>query len=252
MEGVVLHVRDILFRKIIKVIDSQRSGNMSQGALKQFYLSTPWIQLRSNLIIERKATCERCKKVFSDTSKLIGHHKIELTEKNVTDVTISLNKEKIEIICHDCHNKEHRRFGYNTHKVYLVYGAPLSGKQTFVNQLSRYGDLILNIDKIYESISGQELYTKPNNLRFNVFAIRDKIVDMVKTRYGAWCDAYIIGGYPNKHERQKLANDLGAELIFCDVSKEECLRRLELDDKRKHIKSEYITYIDKWFEDFMP
>jgi len=34
--------------------------------------------------------------------------------------------------------------------------------------------MILDIDKLYECISGQSLYDKPNNLRFNVFALRDK------------------------------------------------------------------------------
>jgi hypothetical protein len=223
---------------------------MSQGVVRQFYLSDLWKDLRFNIILERGPKCQRCKKVFEDTSKLTGHHTIELNEKNVHDVNISLNKQLIEIICHDCHNKEHRRFGYNSHKVYIVYGAPLSGKQTIVNQLSRYGDLILNIDKIYECISGQELYTKPNNLRFNVFAIRDKMIDMVRTRYGSWCDAYIIGGYPNKYEREKLAAELGAELIFCNATKEECFRRLEVDDKRKYIKDEWNKYIEKWFEDY--
>lgn len=223
---------------------------MSKGIVRQFYLSKEWTELRSNLIIERGPVCVRCKRLFTDTSKLIGHHIEELTEKNVHDFNISLNKDKIEIICHKCHNKEHRRFGYNKHKVYIVYGAPLSGKQTIVNQLSRHGDLILDLDKIYEAISGQEIYDKPNNLRFNVFAIRDKIIDMIKTRYGSWCDAYIIGGYAIKNEREKLANDLGAETIFCNTTKEECLRRLEVDDRRKYAKEEWSKYIEKWFDDY--
>jgi hypothetical protein len=223
---------------------------MSQGILKQFYTSGPWVQLRDNLVIERKATCNRCKKIFADTSKLVGHHTVELTEKNLNDVNISLNKDLIEIICCYCHNKEHRRFGYNKKNVYIVYGAPLSGKAALVNQLSQHGDLILDIDKIYECISGQELYTKPNNLRFNVFGIRDKILDMIKTRFGNWCDAYIIGGYPHKYEREKLSNELRAELIFCDSTKEECFKRLDSDKQRCYNKGEWRGYIEKWFEEY--
>lgn len=225
---------------------------MSYGIVRKFYLSEPWISLRSNLIIKRGPICERCKRNFiRNTSKLIGHHKIELNEKNVNDPMISLNEELIEIICHDCHNKEHKRFGYNKKSVYIVYGAPLSGKQTIVNQLSSSGDLILNIDKIYESISNQELYNKPNNLRFNVFAIRDKILDMIKTRYGQWNDAYIIGGYPCKIERERLAAELRAELVFCNTSKEECYRRLQVDEGRSYKTEEYVKYIDSWFEEYV-
>ncbi|MDF2546132.1 MAG: hypothetical protein K0R93_1030 [Anaerosolibacter sp.] len=225
---------------------------MSSGVLRQFYLSKAWIDLRSCIIVERGPVCEKCQKIFIDTSKLIGHHKEELTPENVHDVSISLNKELIEIICHECHNKEHRRFGHNKRSVYIVYGPPLSGKKTLVNQLMHHGDLIIDMDRIYECISGQPMYIKPNNLRFNVFAVRDKLIDMVKTRYGQWQDAYIIGGYPEKYERDKLADCLRAELIFCEVDKAECYRRLEADEGRKHRSLEWRGYIDKWFSEYAP
>jgi len=48
-----------------------------------------------------------------------------------------------------------------------------------------------------------------------VFALRDKILEMIRTRYGEWCDCYIVGGYPNKQERG-LAVELGAALIFVE------------------------------------
>ncbi len=223
---------------------------MSLGVVKKFYLSKEWIELRRNLIIERGPICQRCKTIYTDTSKLIGHHTIELTPENVINPSISLNKELIEIICHDCHNIEHRRFGHNKRDVYIVYGAPLSGKKTLINQLSRTGDIIVDMDKIYECISWEPLYNKPNNLRFNVFAIRDKLIDMIKTRYGQWNDAYIIGGYPGKMEREQLARILKAELVFCEATKEECYKRLACDEGRNTRKHEWIGYIDKWFEEY--
>lgn len=219
---------------------------MSEGIVRQLYLSKEWGQLRNNLIIECKSTCQRCNKYYRDTSKLIGHHKIHLTKENVHDYNISLNKDNVELICHDCHNKEHKRFGYKDHKVYIVYGPPLAGKKVLVNQLSERGDLIIDIDRIYECISGQELYNKPNNLRFNVFAVRDKLIDMVKTRYGQWQDAYIIGGYPDKNERERLANELRAELIYCESTKEECYKTVRDTNKDE----EWYGFIDKWWDNY--
>ncbi len=219
---------------------------MSKGVVKQFYSTKQWIQLRQNLIIKRKMTCEKCKKVFLDTSLLIGHHKIELNEDNVNDPNITLNEDYIEIICFDCHNKEHRRFGYNKKNVYIVYGPPLSNTRELVNEVSQYGDLIVDMDSLFQAISGQPLYIKPDNLRFNVFRIRDNIIDQIKTRYGQWCDAYIIGGYANKADRERLQKELNAELIFCDMTKEECYERVVETGKSK----DWYKYIDKWFDEY--
>lgn len=218
---------------------------MAQDFAKKLYCSKVWQDFRFNLILERGPKCQRCGKIMLDTSKLIGHHKIILTAQNINDPNITLNKKNVELICFDCHNKEHRRYG-SRHNVYIVYGSPLSGKTTLVNQLASFGDMILDIDKLYECISGQALYDKPNNLRFNVFALRDKMLDMIKTRYGDWYDAYVIGGYPNKHERGRLAKELGAELIYVESTKEECYARAASD----HNKKSWEPYIGKWWSEF--
>ena len=48
---------------------------------------------------------------------------------------------------------------------------------------------------------------------------------MVKTRYGFWENAYIIGGYPFRGDRERLQRDTGAVLV--------------------HIKSFYFPFIFK-------
>ncbi|MHC1749462.1 MAG: HNH endonuclease [Cellulosilyticaceae bacterium] len=220
---------------------------MAQEFAERVYASKEWRELRHNLIVERKPICQRCNTYYPDTSKLIGHHKIELNEINVNDPNIVFNPDNIEIICSDCHNKEHRRFnGKSARRVYIVYGPPLSGKHTLVNQLATYGDLILDIDSIYQCLGGQTRYNNPSNLRFNMFGIRDKILDMVRTRYGEWYDAYIIGGYPSKAERDRLQRELRAEIIYCEATKEDCYQRLK-DNGRG---TEWGKYIDKWFEEY--
>ena len=221
---------------------------MAQSFARRLYTSKAWIDLRFNLIIERGPICQRCNKVMVDTSKLIGHHSVTLTPQNINDINITLNPKMIELICFDCHNAEHKRYGYNRHDVFIVYGSPLAGKTTLVNQLSQYGDMILDLDKLYECISGQSLYDKPNNLRFNVFALRDKMIDMIKTRYGEWHDAYIIGGYPNKFERERLAKELGAELIYSEATKEECFNRAIA---LQAVKNDWIKYVDKWWAEYI-
>jgi hypothetical protein len=183
--------------------------------------------------------------VAIELKNLIPHHTVELTDDNVDDPTVSLNPELIEVICFNCHNKEHRRFGYSK-KVYIVWGSPLSGKNTLVRQLIQYGDIVLDVDALWQAVTFQPGYIKPSNVRFNIFALRDNLLDQIKTRYGQWCDAYVIGGYPDKYERERLAQTLGAELIYCESTKEECIARLETSSRLESWRE----YIEGWWEKY--
>ena len=125
--------------------------------LHQFYTSKTWRDLSYSLKIKANGKCNRCGETLLDFGKLIGHHKKELTEDNVDNPEIALNPELIEIICHLCHNKEHRRFG-NKQNVYIVYGSPLSGKNTLVRELMQYGDIVLDMDALWQALTLQEAY----------------------------------------------------------------------------------------------
>lgn len=209
----------------------------------QFYCSKAWLELSHYLKVAANGKCQKCGEIKIEFKDLIPHHKIALTEDNVDDPNISLNPENIEIICFDCHNKEHRRFGYSK-MVYMVWGSPLSGKTTAVRQMMRYGDLVLDMDLLWQAVTMQPENIKPDNCRFNIFALRDNLLDQIKTRYGQWYDAYVIGGYPDKYERERLAHTLGAELIYCDATKQECFDR-RIKSGRPEIWDKYIS---DWWE----
>jgi hypothetical protein len=230
----------------------QRRGDMAKHAiLKSFYASEGWVTLRLLLINERGNRCEHCKKIVPKSKDLIGHHTIELTPENVNDRSISLDPEKIEIICFDCHNKVHKRFGNKIgRQVYIVYGPPMSGKTTFVRENMSRGDMLVDMDSLYAAVSMLPDYDKPDNLFSNVIGIHNQLIDNIRTRFGKWNNAWVIGGYADKYKRERLAEDLGGELVFCEVSKEECMRRLDLDEGRQYRKDEWQGYINKWFESY--
>nr|DAY51544.1 MAG TPA: HNH endonuclease [Caudoviricetes sp.] len=210
-----------------------------------FYCRKPWKDLSYRLKVERGGRCERCNFIAvtkEDWAQLIGHHTVELDDEKVDDPTISLNPDLVEIICLDCHNKEHRRFGHQKH-VYIVWGSPLSGKTSAVREMMRAGDIVLDIDRLWSAITMQHEYSKPDNVRFNVFALRDNLMDQIKTRHGQWYDAYVIGGYPDKYDRERLAQTLGAELIYCESTMRECLDRRR-ESGRPEKWDQYIT--DWW------
>lgn len=220
--------------------------------LYSFYRSKEWQNLRRNITLERvnengDLICEYCGKPITKQYDAICHHKKILTETNVNDFTISLNPENIAVVHHKCHNEIHNRFGTYTRHIYLVYGSPCSGKTTFVQDSAGKDDLVLDIDKIYQAISVNDLHVKSNRLTSNVFQIRDLILDMIKTRNGRWTNAWVVGGYPLKMDRERLASSLGAELVFVDTSKEECLLRAHAQRGTEDTK-----YIEDWFARYQP
>lgn len=224
--------------------------------LFSFYRSDEWRRLLKQLRLERlndqgEIICDYCGKPITRAYDLIGHHVEELTEENVNDFNISLNPNNIQFVHHRCHNYIHNKLGYSMREVYLVYGAPMAGKCSWVKDNAQEGDLIINIDDIWECVSGCERFIKPNRLKSVVFKVYETLLDAVKYRLGKWNNAYIIGGFPLQSERERLCRDLAAREIFIDVSQEECLARLAADDMRSKI-DDYDQFILDWFARYSP
>ena len=254
--------------------------------IETFYKSKEWEAFRKVIIEQRTDTdgyvhCCECGKAIVKKYDLIIHHKQELSEANVNDALISLNPDNVECICFRCHNKIHERFGYHKEgqgtfkavpkKVYIVYGAPASGKSTFVNEVATENDLIVDLDSIWQMISINPRYTKPTALKVPVFEIRDKLYDIIKYRSGKWQNAYIITGGAMKGDRERLKQRVSAdEFIFIDKTFDECIQQLNkrnfggnyleqkdsFNQNKKEIEEEqrekWIEYIKDWFEKFQP
>lgn len=223
------------------------------NTLSAFYKGKEFADLKDLLIEERRAAdgfvyCEHCGKPMLKKYDTIPHHcKIFLTLDNVNDASIALNPDNIQLVHFRCHNEIHNRFGAWTRHIYLVYGCPLSGKTTFVKERAGTHDLIIDIDKIYACITNNPPYIKSNRLYDNMKAVQDALLDSVKFKRGKWINAFIIGGYPFKGERERITTEYGAEEIFIECDKETALSRLaSVNDGRD--ASEWTKYINTWFD----
>jgi hypothetical protein len=222
-------------------------------SLAQFYNSQEWRQLRQMLIAERTNKddgilyCQHSGKPLLQSYDIVAHHIKPLTLQNVNDYAISLNPDNILLVSQQAHNEIHARFGYCAQrKVYIVHGAPCSGKTSFVDSIKGNSDLIVDIDSLWEAVTGKRYY-KPNALKANVFAMRDALLETVKTRAGKWERCFIIEGLPYKAERERRRDVYGAELIHIDTDEETCLRRLQTDDSRREYAGEWRKYITDYF-----
>lgn len=223
-------------------------------SLDQFYVSEEWRGFRAALIAERTNSkdgilyCEECGEPIVALYECIGHHKQELTMRNVNDYAVSLNPENVMLVHLKCHNMIHARFGFMAQKkVYYVYGAPCSGKSTFVHDNKGNSDLVVDIDLLWQAVTGGALYEKPDALKTPVFALRDSLLDVVKTRAGKWERAWVIEGGADKSTRTRRITALGAEPIYISANKETCLNRLANDEKREDVRLKWQEYIEEWF-----
>ena len=73
--------------------------------LHNFYKSDSWRAARELKIVTVNGLCERCGAIGIEV-----HHKDRLSIDNVSDTSISLNQDNLELLCRDCHNEEHKRF----------------------------------------------------------------------------------------------------------------------------------------------
>lgn len=220
-------------------------------SLETFYQSKEWVNLMQVIRQERLNddgfnVCAYCGKPILKKYDCIGHHRIHLTPENVNDVSISLNPDNVDLVHARCHNRIHEKLGYSRKEIFLVYGPPLAGKSSYVTSTALVGDLIIDMDSIWECISGQPRYVKPGKLRAVAFGVRDYLMDCLKVRNGKWQNAYIVGGFPLISERERLVNQYGAREVFIDTSEAECIRRLNENPEGRDV-DEWTEYIREWF-----
>lgn len=226
------------------------------NTLSDFYRSDEWEDFRKIIIAERTGPDgfvrdEITGKPILLARDIIAHHVEPLTLDNVNDFTISLNPANIQLVSFKTHNEIHERFGTWTRHIYLVWGSPLSGKSTFVKERAGLHDLVIDIDRIYQCITNNPPYIKSGRIADNVFAVRDCLLEQIKTRRGKWVNAWIISGMPYKGERERFLSTYGAESIYIDCERETALARLASNPDGRDIK-EWTKYIDVYFDRLQP
>ncbi len=73
---------------------------------KKFYKSKEWKRLREYILKRDNYMCAECIKVDKVTTCNTVHHLVEIRE----DFSKALDESNLVTICHDCHNKIHKRF----------------------------------------------------------------------------------------------------------------------------------------------
>lgn len=232
-----------------------------------FYNSKEWRRVSAAYMSSQHYICERCGQPAQ-----ICHHRIWLNDVNVHDPTIALNPENLEALCISCHNKLHIGKEYyrrNWHKenvyfddkgnvvkdyvVYIVCGAPASGKSYYVNEHRAEGDLIFDLDLICSALRGEpeKMYSDNSTILDLALDIREAAYAHIEKRLGLWGKAWVITSSSDRTLWKALARRLDGKIIEMQATEEECIKRIERDTRRKN-KRLFIDLVHKWYEEKEP
>lgn len=251
---------------------------MAREFAKAFYKSMAWRRAREAYVSERKAVdgglCELCQ----EEPGTEVHHKIFLRPENIDDENITLNPENFALLCFDCHQREHeaaRRIAQlnakqrdgkrgvliggsyyyddegniQPFKAHIVWGAPGSGKTTYVRKHMQPGDVVIDLDLIGRALSMADKTEVPRNVERIAYDIRDYLYNQIAQRQLDAKQVWVIAGLPKREQRQQIAKQLNADLIFIDSTFHDCYTHILHDDERKD-KALQLAIIEKWFRDY--
>lgn len=132
----------------------------------------------------------------------------------------------------------------------VVCGPPGSGKTTYVMQKMRYGDLIVDLDRIWEAISLQPIHEKPDGLIHYVLAIREALYESIKTSRDEG-HVWIITCAALRKDRERLLQRFrNAELVILDTEPLQCELNVAEDPLRSDKIDECRDLIARWWRDF--
>lgn len=136
----------------------------------------------------------------------------------------------------------------DSHKVFIVNGAPASGKTAYVREHRKNGDLVFDLDHICAALGGTDkLYEDHKPYLDTALAVRDVVFDKIENREGKWRNAYVITASSDRNYVRNLADRLGGEIVSMNATKEQCIEHAKHDERRQANLNEHLTLIDEWF-----
>lgn len=94
------------FKKQVKRWRKDYDDRRKDDKYKKFYKSTEWKRLRDYVLKRDNYICQECIKEDKITTCNTVHHIVEVRE----DFSKALNEDNLVTLCHECHNKIHKRF----------------------------------------------------------------------------------------------------------------------------------------------
>jgi len=103
----ILSLTGIASRKIRTAIYGRTVSVVAKDFARSFYSSKAWQDCRSEYAKRKHYLCEDCLRRGIYKPGVIVHHIEELTPFNITNPEIALGFDNLELLCRECHLREH-------------------------------------------------------------------------------------------------------------------------------------------------
>ena len=130
-------------------------------------------------------------------------------------------------------------------QIKVVYGAPCSGKSTYVRENIKDNDVRFDYDLVLQAISNKKSHEYSEKHRPYVIECREKIIN--KASDDDSIDIAYITTCKISDKLKSELDGLDVEYVLMDKTKEECYELLDGDETRED-KEFWKTLIDEWFE----
>ena len=223
-----------------------------------FYHSSAWKKSRLSYLESVHYICERC----GAPAKVV-HHRHYLNEDNLSDPLITLDHSNLEALCQDCHNREHhlnRKVGagiafdadgnlVKEPDVFIVNGAPGSGKSSYVREHMKAGDIAFDLDLICSALAESDrIHADHRAVLAVALDMREAFYTAIEHRRGRWQKAWIVTSTSKGSDVDELARRLQADVVTIDATLDECIEHIMRDETRTG-KAFHVKLARQWFED---
>lgn len=124
--------------------------------------------------------------------------------------------------------------------IHIIVGPPCAGKSTYLTQHAKDGDLMVDFDKIAQTLGSNEAHHAKGIVKDAAFAARDAIIQIALDNPDA--ESWIIHTQPSEDQMNDY-KDANADIITLDPGLDICLARAEQDGR----PGGTIDAINKWY-----
>jgi len=214
--------------KILKPLYHPRHKQIdTRGANERGY-TYRWQQYAKQFLREHPL-CARCEKEGVTEAAEVVDHIIPVRGPYDSLFWVASNHQALSARCHSIKTREDdaklaQSSTYST-RVVIVYGLPASGKTTYVLNTMERGDIIVDMDRLAEAISGLPRHSRAETLLPFTASARDAIYARLR-RPSDINTAWIITTDINAARR--LSSEFGGSMVEMKVDEEERQRRIAM------------------------
>lgn len=134
----------------------------------------------------------------------------------------------------------------------VVYGAPASGKSTYVKKHIKDNDIVYDYDALMQCLTLRDKYDRNNNASYLITFLRGSIIKQHTMNNNKIDDIWIITTNISDRLKKDLSviPDEDIEYIKMKTSLKTCLKRIDEDEARKPLAEDMKKTAIKWFEEY--